>query len=161
MGVYLFVGIHMFPYILSKTRVFHYEDDGGGRIKQKIIQKIGKNWKNTRNNLFHKFYDSRRTFEQNANHKPSGIDANHWKWFLEYRLKDSTKEKCKKNTANRSKQRYTYTGGSKTLAKKRHEEEQRQGRPIGRGEIWTMLHKKQDGTYINEDARVVGVSHVV
>ncbi|XLS48143.1 hypothetical protein HN51_022501, partial [Arachis hypogaea] len=72
-------------------RVFHYEDDEGGRIKLRIIQRIGRNWKNTRNNLFHKFYDSRRTFEQNVNHKPSGIDANHWKWFLEYRLKDSTK----------------------------------------------------------------------
>ncbi|XP_020968026.1 uncharacterized protein LOC107617263 [Arachis ipaensis] len=103
-------------------RVFHYEDDGGRRIKRIIIQRIGRNWKNTRNNLFHKFYDSRRTFEQDANHKPSGIDANHWKWFLEYRLKDSTKEKCRKNTANCSKQRYTHTGGSKTLARKRHKE---------------------------------------
>ncbi|RYR72577.1 hypothetical protein Ahy_A02g006794 [Arachis hypogaea] len=99
-------------------QVFHYEDDGGRRI-------------------------NRRTFEQNANHKPSGIDANHWKWFLEYRLKDSTNEKCRKNAAYRSKQRYTHTGGSKTVARKRHEEEQRQGRPIGRGEIWTMSHKKQ------------------
>ncbi|KAL4293160.1 hypothetical protein AHAS_Ahas18G0100300 [Arachis hypogaea] len=52
---------------------------------------IGRNWKNTRKNLFHKFYDSRRTFEQNANYKPLGMDANHWKWFLEYRLKHSTK----------------------------------------------------------------------
>ncbi|KAL4394515.1 hypothetical protein AHAS_Ahas02G0159700 [Arachis hypogaea] len=103
-------------------RVFHYEDDEGGRIKLRIIQRIGRNWKNTRNNLFHKFYDSRRTFEQNVNHKPSGIDANHWKWFLEYRLKDSTKEKCRKNAANRAKQRYIHTGGSKTLARKRHEE---------------------------------------
>ncbi|XP_015950074.1 uncharacterized protein LOC107474945 [Arachis duranensis] len=143
-------------------RVFHYEDDEGGRIKLRIIQRIGRNWKNTRNNLFHKFYDSRRTFEQNVNHKPSGIDANHWKWFLEYRLKDSTKEKCRKNAANRAKQRYIHTGGSKTLARKRHEEEQRQGRPIGRGEIWTMTHKKQDGTYINEDARLVGeaIEHI-
>ncbi|QHO25078.1 uncharacterized protein DS421_12g378000 [Arachis hypogaea] len=143
-------------------RVFHYEDDERGKIKQRIIQRIGRNWKNTRNNLFHKFYDSRRTFEQNANHKPSGIDANHWKWFLEYRLKDSTKEKCRKNAANHAKQRYTHTGGSKILARKRHEEEQRQGRPIGRGEIWTMSHKKQDGTYINEDARLVGeaIEHI-
>ncbi|RYR24887.1 hypothetical protein Ahy_B02g058461 [Arachis hypogaea] len=104
-------------------RVFHYEDNRGGRIKRGIIQRIGKSWKNTRNLLFYKFYDSRKTFEKNANHKPSGIDANHWKWFLEYWLKDDTKEKCKKNVINRSKQRYTHTGGSKTMARKRHEEE--------------------------------------
>ncbi|XP_015970414.1 uncharacterized protein LOC107493895 [Arachis duranensis] len=53
------------------------------------------------------------------------------------------KEKCKKNAANRSKQMYTHTGGSKTMGRKRHEEELRQGRPIGRGEGWTMSHKKK------------------
>ncbi|XP_072067741.1 uncharacterized protein [Arachis hypogaea] len=29
-------------------QVFHYEDDGGRRIKWRIIQRIGKNWKNTK-----------------------------------------------------------------------------------------------------------------
>ncbi|RYR57195.1 hypothetical protein Ahy_A05g022932 [Arachis hypogaea] len=29
------------------------------------------------------------------------------------------------------------------MARKRHEKEQQQGRPIGRGEIWAMSHKKK------------------
>ncbi|RYR14732.1 hypothetical protein Ahy_B04g071421 isoform A [Arachis hypogaea] len=87
-------------------QVFHYEDDGRGRIKRRIVQRIGRSWRNARNYLFHK-------------------------------------EKCRKNAINRSKQLYTHTRGSKTMARKRHEEEQRQGRPIGRGEIWTMSHKKK------------------
>ncbi|KAL4276997.1 hypothetical protein AHAS_Ahas20G0263100 [Arachis hypogaea] len=33
-----------------------------------------------------------RTFEKNAKCRPSGINANHWKWFLKYQLKDDTKE---------------------------------------------------------------------
>ncbi|RYQ97868.1 hypothetical protein Ahy_B08g093941 [Arachis hypogaea] len=33
--------------------------------------------------------------------------------------------------------------------------EQRQGRPIGRGEGWTMSHKKRNSSYMNEDARLV------
>ncbi|XP_072072231.1 uncharacterized protein [Arachis hypogaea] len=119
-------------------RVFHYEDDGRGRIKQEIIQRMGRNWRNARNLLFHKLYDKEQTFEENVKRKPSGIDANYWKWFLEYRLKEDTQitnielEKCRKNAINRSKQLYTHTGGSKTMARKRHEEEQRQRRPIGR-----------------------------
>ncbi|XP_057730388.1 uncharacterized protein LOC130945697 [Arachis stenosperma] len=143
-------------------RVFHYKDDGKGIIKRGIVQRIGNSWRNVRNHLFHKVYDEELTFDQNLKRKPAGIEANHWKKFLEYRLSEDTKEKCKKNAANRSKQLYTHTGGSKTMARKRHEEELRQGRPIGRGEGWTMSHKKKNGSYMNEDARLVGeaIEHI-
>ncbi|XP_020978003.1 uncharacterized protein LOC107636086 [Arachis ipaensis] len=91
-----------------------------------------------------KVYDEELTFEQNIKRKPARIEANHWKKFLQYRLDDDTKEKCRKNAVNRSKQQYTHTRGSKMMARKRHKEEQRQGRPIGRGEGWTMSHKKKE-----------------
>ncbi|XP_015953320.2 uncharacterized protein LOC107477763 [Arachis duranensis] len=94
--------------------------------------------------------------KENLKRKPAGIEANHWKKFLQYRLDDDTKDKCRKNAVNRSKQQYTHTGGSKTMARKRHEEEQRLGMPIGRGEGWTMSHKKRNGKYMNEQARLVG-----
>ncbi|RYR26962.1 hypothetical protein Ahy_B02g061292 [Arachis hypogaea] len=71
-------------------------------------------------------------------------------------LQQVGQEMCRKNAVNRSKQLYTHTGGSKTMARKRHEEEQRQGRPIGRGEGWTMSHKKRNGLYMNEDSCLVG-----
>ncbi|XP_057719245.1 uncharacterized protein LOC130933638 [Arachis stenosperma] len=89
-------------------RVFHYEDDGKGIIKRGIVQRIENSWRNARNHLFHKVYDEELTFDQNLKGKPAGIKANHWKKFLEYRLNEDTKEKCKKNAANRSKQMYTY-----------------------------------------------------
>ncbi|XP_015938285.1 uncharacterized protein LOC107463920 [Arachis duranensis] len=104
-------------------RVFHYEDDKRGWIKRGILQRIGNCWRNSRNHLFHKVYDEELTFEQNIKRKPPGIEANHWKKFLQYRLDDDTKDKCRKNAVNRSKQQYTHTGGSKTMARKRHEEE--------------------------------------
>ncbi|RYR53600.1 hypothetical protein Ahy_A06g028793 [Arachis hypogaea] len=138
-------------------RVFHYEDDGKGIIKRGIVQRIENFWKNARNHLFHKVNDEELTFEENLKRKPAGIEANHWKKFFEYRLNEDTKEKYKNNVANRSKQLYTHTGGSKTMARKRHEEELRQGRPIGRGEGWTMSHKKKNGSYMNEDVRLVRI----
>ncbi|KAL4294384.1 hypothetical protein AHAS_Ahas18G0222700 [Arachis hypogaea] len=104
-------------------RVFHYEDDKRGWIKREILQRIGNCWRNSRNHLFHKVYDEELTFEENIKRKPVGIEANHWKKFLQYRLDDDTQEKCRKNAVNRSKQQYTHTGGSKTMARKRHEEE--------------------------------------
>ncbi|RYR24097.1 hypothetical protein Ahy_B02g057590 [Arachis hypogaea] len=102
-------------------RVFHYEDDKRGWIKRGILQRIRSYWRNSRNHLFHKVYDEELTFEENIKRKPVGIEANHWKKFLQYWLDDDTKEKCRKNAVNRSKQQYTHTGGSKTMARKRHE----------------------------------------
>ncbi|XLU20943.1 hypothetical protein S245_057009, partial [Arachis hypogaea] len=72
-------------------RVFHYEDDKRGWIKWRILQRIGSCWRNSRNHLFHKVYDEELTFEENIKRKPAGIEANHWKKFLQYRLDDDTK----------------------------------------------------------------------
>ncbi|XP_057763489.1 uncharacterized protein LOC130983285 [Arachis stenosperma] len=104
-------------------RVFHYEDDAGGKIKSDMLKRIGKNWKDTRNHLFHMCYKQIRTYEENLKHHPAGIDKNDWKKFVDYRLKEETQKKCKQNALNRSKQLYTHIGGSKTLARKKDEVE--------------------------------------
>ncbi|RYR24959.1 hypothetical protein Ahy_B02g058571 [Arachis hypogaea] len=52
---------------------------------------------------------------------------------------------------------HTYWG-SKTLARKMDEVEKEQGRPVGRGELFIMTHKKKDGSYIYPDACVVSVT---
>ncbi|RYR07288.1 hypothetical protein Ahy_B05g074609 [Arachis hypogaea] len=105
-------------------RVFYYEDDAGGKIKYDILKRIGKNWKDTRHHLFHRYYKQIRTYEKNFQHHPKGIDKNDWKKFIDYRLNEETQER-------------------------------EQGRPVGRGELFIMTHKKKDGSYIHPDARVV------
>ncbi|XP_072086251.1 uncharacterized protein [Arachis hypogaea] len=119
-------------------RVFYYEDDAGGKIKRDILKMIGKNWKDSRHHLFHRCYKQIRTYEENLRHHPKGIDKNDWKKFIDYRLNEETQKKCEQNTLNRSKQVYTHTGGSKTLARKKDEVEREQGRPVGRGELFIM-----------------------
>ncbi|MED6175234.1 hypothetical protein PIB30_076524 [Stylosanthes scabra] len=74
------------------------------------------------NRLWHDYYDPMKTLEQNVDVRLGGIDDDHWKKFLRYRLRPDTKEKCRKNTVNRSKQLYIYTGGSKSMARRRDEE---------------------------------------
>ncbi|XP_015959964.1 uncharacterized protein LOC107483870 [Arachis duranensis] len=73
-------------------RVFHYEDDVGGKIKREIIKRIGKNWKDTRNNLYHKCYKKIRTYEKNLKHRSKGIEENEWKKFFDYHQKEETKD---------------------------------------------------------------------
>ncbi|RYR20101.1 hypothetical protein Ahy_B03g065192 [Arachis hypogaea] len=135
--------------------VFYYEDDAGGKIKRDIMKRVGKIWKDTRHHLYHRCYKEIRTFEENLKHHSKGIDENEWKKFIDYRQKEESKKKRRQNALNQSKQLYTHTGGSKTLARKKDEVEKEQGRPVGRGELFIMTHKKKDGSYIHPDARVL------
>nr|XP_025703888.1 uncharacterized protein LOC112805767 [Arachis hypogaea] len=86
---------------------------------------IGKSWKEIRLRLYNAFYDPTFTTEQNVEHRPLGINREHWRWFLDYRAKAETKS-------------------------------EQQGRRVGRGELWITVHKK-DGSYINDEARAIGV----
>ncbi|RYR15188.1 hypothetical protein Ahy_B04g071914 [Arachis hypogaea] len=68
------------------------KDDAERKIKRKIMQRLGKNWKDNKHKLYHKCYKETRTFEKNLEHRPKGIEEDHWKWFFEYRQKEETKE---------------------------------------------------------------------
>ncbi|MED6111740.1 hypothetical protein PIB30_055077 [Stylosanthes scabra] len=112
----------VFWWIRSRLQCTTNKPDGD--VKEGILKKLGKNWKGTRSHLFNTFYDDTKSEDENVKkHKPPGIDPEHWRVFLRYRLSDDTQEKCKKNAENRAKQAYTHTGGSKTLARRREEEE--------------------------------------
>ncbi|KAL4359469.1 hypothetical protein AHAS_Ahas08G0080500 [Arachis hypogaea] len=68
---------------------------------------MGKSWKDTRLRLYDDYYEPTLSTEENIENRPPGIDRDHWRWYLDYRAKPETKEKCKKNALNRSKQLYT------------------------------------------------------
>ncbi|XP_025702891.2 uncharacterized protein [Arachis hypogaea] len=117
---------------------------------------MGKSWKDTRLRLYDDYYEPTLSTEENIENRSPGIDRDHWRWYLDYRAKPETKEKCKKNALNRSKQLYTHTGGSKSLARRREEESEQEGRIVSRGELWIKVHKRSDGSYINDEAREIG-----
>ncbi|XP_016175329.1 uncharacterized protein LOC107617938 isoform X3 [Arachis ipaensis] len=130
--------------------------DSRGIIKRIILKMLGRVWKETKNKLYHHCYDSELSLEENIENCPLGITADHWRWFLDYRNSEETKEKCKKNAENRSKQLYTHTGGLKSLARLGEEELERQGRRVSRGELYLLTHKRPNGSYIHDAARAIG-----
>ncbi|XP_072080999.1 uncharacterized protein [Arachis hypogaea] len=119
--------------------MFHFEEDSRGIIKHIIFKMLGRAWKETRNKLYHHCYDPELSLAANIENRPDGIT-----------------EKCKKNAENRSKQLYTHTGGSKSLARLREEESERQGRTVSRGELYLLTHKRTNGSYIHDAARAIG-----
>ncbi|MED6209723.1 hypothetical protein PIB30_057499 [Stylosanthes scabra] len=140
----------------GRQRYFHFDVEDQNYVKKVILAKLGKIWKDTRGRLFHKFYDETKSLDENVQHRcPRGINPDHWRAFLEYRLEEDTLEKCRTNTANRAKQHYSHVGGSKTLARQREEEEKRHGRFFSRGEMWTVVHNRSDGSYIHDDAQAI------
>ncbi|RYQ89290.1 hypothetical protein Ahy_B09g096009 isoform C [Arachis hypogaea] len=102
-------------------RKFHFVDVEN-KIKRYMLKNLGKVWKDTRHRLFHQFYDGTLSIEENIARRPSRIDENHWRWFIDYRLSKKTREICKKNAENRKKQLFTHTGGSKSIARRKDEE---------------------------------------
>nr|XP_025679602.1 uncharacterized protein LOC112779518 [Arachis hypogaea] len=106
-----------------RNEMFHFEEDSRGIIKGIIFRMLGRDWKETRNRLYHHCYDPELSLAANIENCPDGITADHWKRFLDFRNSEETLDKCKKNAENRSKQLYTHTGGSKSLARLGEEEE--------------------------------------
>ncbi|XP_020972663.1 uncharacterized protein LOC110269282 [Arachis ipaensis] len=136
--------------------LFHFEEDSGGIIKRTILKILGRAWKDTRNHLYHHFYKLELTLEQNIKGRPLGITVDHWRWYLDYRNSEETKEKCRKKAVNQSKQLYTHTGGSKSLSRLEEEESKRQGRPVSRGELFVLTHKRSNGSYLHDAPRAIG-----
>ncbi|XP_020964767.1 uncharacterized protein LOC107613006 [Arachis ipaensis] len=68
-------------------QIFHFDEDSKGTIKKNILKSMGKSWKKTSLRLYNAFYEPTFTTEQNIEHRPPGIDQEHWRWFLDYRAK--------------------------------------------------------------------------
>ncbi|KAK7313880.1 hypothetical protein VNO77_39083 [Canavalia gladiata] len=62
-------------------------------------------------------------------------------------------EICAKNIANRKKQTIPHTLGSKSIARKKYELEIEIGRIYSRGEMYSIAHKRKDGSFVNNEAR--------
>ncbi|RYR15106.1 hypothetical protein Ahy_B04g071830 [Arachis hypogaea] len=122
---------------------------------------MGRSWKDTKGRLYDSHYKPTLTLEQNLNNRPEGTPREHWRWFIDYRNDPATKAKCKQNALNRKKQLYTHTGGSKSLARAREEESQKQGKRVGKGEVWILKHKQCDGIYIHEEAQRIGLDETM
>ncbi|XP_058727981.1 uncharacterized protein LOC131599727 [Vicia villosa] len=136
----------------SKIKRHFLVDDG--RDKEFVLASAARKWKDGRHHLFRRFYKWDLTLEENLQNYPKcrGILKNDWAIFVQYRRKEKTQKIAQKNAQNRAKLKAPHTLGSKSLARKKHELELRDGRTYSRGEMYAVSHKKSDGTFVNEDA---------
>ncbi|XP_061363826.1 uncharacterized protein LOC133307343 [Gastrolobium bilobum] len=114
---------------------------------------MGRRFKNRKLKLWYKNYDPLDSREKLISNVPTGVPKDQWSSFVDYHLKPSYKELCRKNALVRKKQTIPHTGGSKLLSRRRHEMEEEIGHAVGRGELYIATHKRKDGSYVNEEAR--------
>ncbi|XP_016170272.1 uncharacterized protein LOC107612955 [Arachis ipaensis] len=77
-------------------QIFQFEEDSEGIIRKNILKSMGKSWKDTRLRLYDDYYEPTLLTEENIENRLPGIDRDHWRWYLDYRAKPKTKEKCRK-----------------------------------------------------------------
>ncbi|RYR63051.1 hypothetical protein Ahy_A04g020838 [Arachis hypogaea] len=74
-------------------QISHFDEDSEGTIKKNILKIMGKSWKEIRLRLYNACFEQTFTTKQNIERRLSGIDREHWRWFLDYRAKAETKER--------------------------------------------------------------------
>ncbi|RYR08415.1 hypothetical protein Ahy_B05g076090 [Arachis hypogaea] len=109
-------------------QIFHFDEDNERTIKKYILKSMGKSWKEARLRLYNTFYETTFSTEENIEQRLPEIDREHWRWFLNYRAKAKTKVIYRKNKGEESVEE---SYGSKCT-------------------------KKKDGSYINDEARLIG-----
>ncbi|CAK8574146.1 unnamed protein product [Lathyrus sativus] len=136
----------------SKIKLHFLVDDG--RDKEFILAYATKKWKDDRHQLFRQFYRWDLTLEENLQNYPKciGILENDWAVFVQYRRKEKTQKIAPKNAQNRAKLKTPHTLGFKSIARKKHELESRDGRTCSRREMYAISHKKSDESFVSEDA---------
>ncbi|XP_020208611.1 uncharacterized protein LOC109793555, partial [Cajanus cajan] len=117
---------------------------------------IGKKWAAFRQSLWNEFNDPTKTRDEIISNVPVGIDKDQWAHFVNYRMKPSTLELCRRNKEIRGKQKIPHTGGSKSNERRRHEMFLETGQNPSRGKLFIETHKRKDGSYVNDAAKTIG-----
>ncbi|XP_057444524.1 uncharacterized protein LOC130736752 [Lotus japonicus] len=118
-----------------------------------ILENLGKKWRDSRARMYADCFREQNTWEQNLEACPDGVPLEQWVSFLEYRASEKAKKYSEKNTANRLKQTVPHTLGTMTIARKKHELETQTRRSYSRVELYSITHKRSDGSFVNDEAR--------
>ncbi|XP_027927597.1 uncharacterized protein LOC114184487 [Vigna unguiculata] len=103
--------------------------------KRDVLFKIGKLWREYRCKLWNEFYDPLVSRNELIKNVPESLNMEQWAAFVDYHLKPSTMDLCKKNRDIRKRQSIPYTGGAMSLSRRRDNLKIETGRNVGRAEL--------------------------
>ncbi|KAK8522373.1 hypothetical protein V6N13_115346 [Hibiscus sabdariffa] len=122
--------------------------------KSWVMQAIATKWRDWKADLKATYYDSLKTDEERLKVHDPRVVPEQWPSLMSYWNSDETKKRCAKNKANRQKQTFGHSSGTKSYA--RICEEERNKRPDGkeptRAELYILTHTRKNGQPVDETA---------
>ncbi|XP_027941148.1 uncharacterized protein LOC114194945 [Vigna unguiculata] len=111
-----------------------------------VLKSLNTKWRDYRQELWQQRNDGTRTREELIAMAPKGID----------RDQSASFDHALKNIENRAKQTIAHTGGSKSIARKKNDEMEKEcGHKVSRGEVWIATHKCVNETFVSDEAREI------
>ncbi|XP_028071336.1 uncharacterized protein LOC114273728 isoform X2 [Camellia sinensis] len=117
-----------------------------------IIESMGEKWRNWRCSLKAKYYDETKTEAQIVATVPLTVNHEHYADLVAYWFSKEGQELITTNKESRREQTSAHTGGSKTYAQHAYDMEQKDKIALDRAKLYIPLHKRKDGTPVNEAA---------
>ncbi|XP_018630538.1 uncharacterized protein LOC107812214 isoform X3 [Nicotiana tabacum] len=115
---------------------------------------LNKKWKEYMLKLWKEAEEPLLSKEDIIKNALDGIPMDQWALYVTYRLKEETKERCKKNAQIRKNQ-LPHTCGAMSLARRR-DAMKAMGKAFDRGRIWAETHKRKDESYVTDETMVIG-----
>ncbi|CAL5423947.1 unnamed protein product [Camellia sinensis] len=121
-------------------------------IRHRTLKSMGEKWRNWKCSLKAKYYDETKTAAQIVATAPLTVNREHYADLVAYWFSKEGQELSATNKESRREQTSAHTGGSKTYAQHAYDMEQKDKIALDRAKLYIPLHKRKDGTPVNEAA---------
>nr|CAD1834841.1 unnamed protein product [Ananas comosus var. bracteatus] len=134
-------------FVMSK---FQFQSKKGRAF---VMRSLNKKWKDYKAELKAKHFDRTKPKAEISKNVPPGVVRQQWLSLVDFLYSDVAKKREKLAKESRAKQKYTYTSGSKSFARKEKEIEDTTGKVPGLVEMFELTHTKKNGSFISDDAK--------
>ncbi|GMP88321.1 hypothetical protein CsSME_00040355 [Camellia sinensis var. sinensis] len=128
------------------------QDERRDMIRHRTLKSMGEKWRNWKCSLKAKYYDETKTAAQIVATAPLTVNREHYADLVAYWFSKEGQELSATNKESRREQTSAHTGGSKTYAQHAYDMEQKDKIALDRAKLYIPLHKRKDGTPVNEAA---------
>ncbi|CAL5374259.1 unnamed protein product [Camellia sinensis] len=120
-------------------------------IRHRTLKSMGEKWRNWKCSLKAKYYDETKTAAQIVATVPLTVNREHYADLVAYWFSKEG-QLSMTNKGSRQEQTSAHTEGSKTYAQHAYDMEQKDKIALDRAKLYIPLHKRKDGTPVNEAA---------
>ncbi|XP_057955944.1 uncharacterized protein LOC131149492 isoform X2 [Malania oleifera] len=118
-----------------------------------VMEQMQRQYRNWRSELYRKHYLKYNTDEERLQNIPPYRSEADWQYLVTYFGSDEYKAISERNKKNRAKQDIVHIAGSKSFARMRYENQNKEtGAKPSQMEMWQKTHQRKDGSWANQQS---------